>query len=296
MTYIDEDVDRVWAAMLESPAPPLPTAEDTLRHARTSRRRRAAWAVGGSGLASALVVAAVAAGAALFGPQAAGGPAERDPAVAVPVAPGEVPLAPPPAAPTWERAHDHGDEIGAILVAAVPSGYTGLLQRLSTNGPAATFQVEHGPRYSSSVYVIVTNGRADGLIRSSIYGGEDPLGDDICSPAATAYLRHMYSEAYPSTCETVTINGVQIRLSSTHDAEHGDINRATRLLDGGILTVEAEQGLPVHRVDDGLPPDVLTRPGTDGEHTILGGWPALPAVPLTTAELAAIVANPGLLP
>jgi hypothetical protein len=296
MTYTDEDVDRVWAAMLEAPAPPLPTAEETLHHARTSRRRRAAWAVGGSGLASALVLAAVAAGPALFGPQAAGGPADRDPAVAGPVAPGEVPLAPLAAAPTWERAHDHGDEIGAILMAAVPSGYTGLLQRLSTNGPAATFQVEHGPRYSSSVYVIVTNGQADGLLRSSIFGGEDPLGDDICSPAVTAYLKQMYSDAYPSTCDTVTINGVHIRLSSTHDTEHGDINRASRLLDGGILTIEAEQGIPVHQADDSPPPDASADPPASGEHTILGGWPALPAVPLTTAQLAAIAANPGLLP
>jgi hypothetical protein len=296
MTYTGNDVDRVWAAMLEAPAPPLPTAEETLRHARTSRRRRAAWAVGGSGLASALVVAAVAAGAALFGPQAAGGLAVVEPDVAAPIGPAEPP-APPPAAPTREEAHGHGDEIAAILLAAVPPGHTGLLQRLSSGGQvAATWQLENGPQYSSSVHVIVTNGQADGMLRSSIFGGIDPLGDDICAPAVTAYLTRMYSSTYPATCDVVTINGVQIRLSSTHDAEHGDINRATRLLNGGILTVEAEQGIPVHQADDDPPPDASADPPVDREHSILGGWPALPAVPLTTAQLAAIAADPDLLP
>jgi hypothetical protein len=296
MTYTGNDVDRVWAAMLEAPAPPLPTAEETLRRVRTDRRRRAAWAVGGAGLASAMVVAAVAAGVALFGPQAADVPADREPDVAAPIGPAEAPLAPVPAAPTWAEADDHGDEIGAILLAAVPSGHIGLLQRLSTDGPAATWQVEGGPKYASSVYVIVTTGHADGLLKSSIHGGLDPLGEDICSPAATAFLMQMYSSTYPATCDVVIVNGVQIRLSSTHDAEHGDVNRATRLLNGGILTIEAEQGIPEYYADDSLPPDAPARPGTDGDHSILGGWPALPAVPLTTAQLAAIAANPGLLP
>jgi hypothetical protein len=296
MTYNGNDVDRVWAAMLEAPAPPLPTAEDTLHHARTSRRRRAAWAVGGSGLASALVVAVAAAGVALFGPQAATGVAEGAPEVDVPVAPRELPLAPPPAAPTWEEADDHGEEIGAILLAAVPSGYTGLLQRLSTDGTAGTWLVRSGPEYSSGVMVIVTTGSADGMLSTAIYGGIDPLGDDICSPTATAYLQRLYSNAYPSTCDAVTVNGVQIRLSSTHDAERGDVNRAIRLLDGGVLIVEAQQGIPVYRADDSPPPDASADPPASGEHTILGGWPALPAVPLTTAQLAAIAANPGLLP
>jgi hypothetical protein len=293
---MSHDVEQVWAAMLDAPAPPLATAEETLRKARTQRRRRTVWAAGGTGLASAAVVAAVAAGVALFGPQAATGLAESPPAVDVPVAPAEAPLAPLPAAPTWEEADDHGDEVGAILVAAVPSGYTGLLQQLSTTGPGATWQHESGPRYTSSVYVIVSNGQADGLLRSTISGGMDPLGDDICAPAVTAFLQRWYSYAYPSACDVVTVDGVQVRLSSTHDAEHGDINRAIRLLNGGFLAVEAKQGIPVHRADDSPPPDASANPPDDGEHSILGGWPALPAAPLTTAQLAIIAADPGLLP
>jgi hypothetical protein len=294
MTPTSNDVDRVWAAMLDDPAPPLPTAEQALRAARTGRRRRAAWAVAGAGLASAIVIAAVATAIGLAGGSTATTPTARDSDVAAPIGPGQAALA-PPAAPTREQAHEHGDEIGAILVAAVPSGYTGLLQRLSTDGPAATWQVENASRYASSVYVIVTTGQADGLLKSSIHGGYDPVGDDICSPAATAFLAQMYSTAY-ATCDVVTVNGVQVRLSSTYDNERGQVNRATRLLDGGLLTIEAEQGIPVHHADDGAPPDASADPPAGGEHSILGGWPALPAAPLSTARLAAIAANPGLLP
>jgi hypothetical protein len=293
---MSHDVEQVWAAMLEAPAPPLPTAEEVLLKARTNRRRRAGLAVAGSALATAAVAAAVAVVAGLVGPQAAGGLADPRPDAPPPVAPAEVPPAPLPAAPTWEVADDHGDEIGAILLAALPSGYTGLLQQLSTDGPAGTWLLGGGPAYASGVDVVVTTGAADGMLSTAIYGGIDPLGDDICAAAVTAYLRNLYSDEYPSTCEMVLINGVPVRLSSTHDAERGDVNRAIRLLDGGLVIVEAQQGIPVHQADDSPPPDASADPPASGEHSILGGWPALPAVPLTTAQLAAIAADPGLLP
>jgi hypothetical protein len=68
-----------------------------------------------------------------------------------------------------------------------------------------------------------------------------------------------------------------------------------RLLDGGLLTVQTYQGIPSHQAGGDIPPDGTVH-ASHGEHSILGGWPALSAVPLTTAQLATIAANPALLP
>src|SRR5687767_14782507 len=114
MTDTNSPVGRVWAAMLETPGPPLPTAEETLQTARTSRRRGMALAVAASGLASVLVIASVAVAAPLVGsrPDA---PTPGEPVIGAPAAPRQQ-----PPAPDWEEADAHGAQIGAILLAAVP--------------------------------------------------------------------------------------------------------------------------------------------------------------------------------
>jgi len=283
------DVNHIWAAMLDDTEPPLPTAQETLTTARRSvRRRRAlttALLTGGAGVTCAVVaVAAAAAGGSLSG----AAPVMPAAPVTAPATTEAPPPVPRPVAPGWQAVHAHGPQAGAVLVAAAPPGYTSLLQQLSTNGPASTWQVQGGTEYVSTVDVILTTGQADGMLTVFVHGGMTGLGDDLCAaPVSTAITF--------TGCDLVTVNGVQLRVHSGHDPEYGDVSVAVRLLDGGLLVVQAQQGIPAHSAGD-LPPDADVHTPKAGEHSILGGWPALPAVPLTPAQVAGIAANPALLP
>jgi hypothetical protein len=286
MTDRGTELDQVWQTMLEEPGPPMPTAREALTVARTASRRRLA-AVAGAGLAGtvAVAVAAVTAGMALAGTGRTT-PALPDPPAAAPAS--ATVARPLPVAPSREAAHAHGKRNGAILTAAVPAGYTGVLQNLGgADSPAATWQLERGTRYVSTVDVVVTTGRADGMLSVSIQGGVTGV-HDLCAKAVSDYL------SAPPGCHVVSVDGVPIRLVSTHD-DRGEVTTAIRLLDGGFLTVEAQQGIPAYHGDGQTPPDAVVHQ-TDHDHTILGGWPPLPAVPLSTAQVAALATNPGLLP
>jgi len=295
MTNSPPDVDRIWEAMLDDPAPPLPAAHEVLTVARTTARRRAAWAVAGSGIAGAVVIASVAAGVAFVGdPRAAPAPPAEvagSPALTQQAPP---PPQPPPllTAPSQDAAHAHGTQNGAILMAAVPPGLTGVLQQsaIGSDSPAATWQVENGAEYASTVDVVLTNGHADGAVSVTIHGGLTGLGEDVCAKVVS----DLVSVSAPG-CEIVNVGGVPIRVFSTHDADRGDVTMAVRLLDGGLLYVEAQQGIPAFHAGSEVPPDGSVHT-PDGKHTMLGGWPALPAVPFAKSALATIAANPALLP
>jgi len=298
MTNIEHGVDKVWAAMLEDPAPPLPTAREALVMARRAGRRARSLTVLGCGLAAVVVVASVTVGVGVVD-SGHTTPAEPRLGGSQPVgAPPVQQAAPPlPAAPDLGGVDARAAQRGALLLAAVPAGLTGRLQQLSSDGPAATWQFGDTAQYASDVDVVITSGPADGLLQLEIRGGLTGLGDDVCAAAAAnavaAVLSVPVAELGP--CDTLRVDGVQIRVSSAHDPDRGDVNTAIRLLDGGLLVVEAQQGIPAHGADGNLPPDAAIHPA-DGQHTILGGWPFLPAVPLTTDQLAAIAVNPGLLP
>jgi hypothetical protein len=139
------------------------------------------------------------------------------------------------------------------------------------------------------VDVVVTDGRADGMVTVILEGGLTGLGTDLCAQVVTDLL-----QPGPPGCETVTVNGIPIRVVTMHD-DRGEVNEAVRLLDGGLVLVQAQQGIPpVHVGSDALPDGAVGAP--DGKHTSLGGSPALPAVPLTKAQVAALAADPDLLP
>ena len=90
----------------------------------------------------------------------------------------------------------------------------------------------------------------------------------------------------------MTVDGIPIRASSTHDDLHGDVITAVRLLNGGLLTVQVTQGIPAYH-NGGLNPPDSSAAQHNGSHTIDGGWPALP---MTTARLTALAATRALLP
>jgi hypothetical protein len=286
MTSNAPDVDRIVELMLDDPAPPLPTAHEVLASARRAYRRRTAFAVAGSGLAVTAVVATIAAGVTLTGSGAA------DPSRAA----GELPAAAPPqqplpVAPGMAAARAHGTRNAAIIMAAIPPGLTGVVQQASANSPAATWQwdIRGKSRYGSMVDVVVTDGRADGMITVTLEGELTGLGTDLCAQVVTDLL-----QPGPPGCEIVTVNGIPIRVVTMHD-DRGEVNLAIRLLDGGLLFVQAQQGIPAVPADDHVPPDI-TIGIPDGNHTSLGGSPALAAAPMTKAQVAALAADPDLLP
>jgi hypothetical protein len=285
-----DDIDRMWRAMLDEPAPALPSAHDTLAVARRHTRRRNVLAVAGAGVASTVVLASIGAAAVLAGGDRAA-PAPAEAVAAPPAATTAAPVPPPPLppAPGPEAAHAHGKRSSEVLTAAAPANLTAVVDWMSAESPAATWHIESGPEYVSTVYVVLTTGQADGMVSVDIHGGLSGLGTDLCADAVTNLLAPA-----PPGCNIVTVNGVPIRVYSTHD-ERGDVNTAVRLLDGGLLMVRAQQGIEPYRQDGNVPPDGHVRP-SDGKHGILGGWPALPAVPLTPPQVAALAADPALLP
>src|SRR5439155_9574409 len=111
---------------------------------------------------------------------------------------------------------------------------------------------------------------------------------DLCAKAVSDYL------AAAPGCHVVIADGVPVRLVSTHD-DRGDVTTAIRLLAGGFLTVEAQQGIPAYHGDGQIPPDAVLHQ-TNHDHTILGGRPPLPAVPLSPDQLVRLATNPDLLP
>jgi len=174
----------------------------------------------------------------------------------------------------------------------VPAGLTGLIQYNAVdNSPAATWQVGYTDEYASTVHMILTTGSADGLMDVSLRGGLQHPATDLCSNSLS--LQALSDKV--TTCETVVVNGVLIRLASYHDEDYGDVTVAVRLLVGGFVSVRVTQGIPIHHYDGTMPPDALARVSR-GQHTILGGFPALPAIPLMPLQVAAIAANPALLP
>jgi hypothetical protein len=92
-------------------------------------------------------------------------------------------------------------------------------------------------------------------------------------------------------CTVTSAGGIPVGVGSVNDPDRGKVTTAVRMLDGGLLWVEAAQRIPGYSGTGALPPDA--RPGSSPAP---GGRPGLSAAPLTEAHAAALVANPDLLP
>ena len=284
----EPDIDRVWAAMLDDPAPPLPTANEALSAARRSARRTT-FAFAAAGVAGAVVAATVGVSLAL-------GHQVPDPSVVPGTSAPSVgarparPLVPRPPAPGQAAADQHGKQNAALLMGAVPAGLTGLVQEASPGSPAWTWQFGYTSEYSSTVYVVLTTGQTDGELTATIRGGMSDLGTDPCSSKVTKL------EAPGATsCEVVDVDGVAIGVVVSQNAR-GQVITAIRMLAGGLLIVGSQQGIEPHQADGTRPPDAKTTGTHKRDHDILGNWPGLPAPPLTVQQVTALAANPGLLP
>ncbi|MFD0742190.1 hypothetical protein ACFQ1L_10155 [Phytohabitans flavus] len=113
-----------------------------------------------------------------------------------------------------------------------------------------------------------------------LYDGKPyPDGADLCAPVTLP-------------CEVITVNGVPIMVTREHDAERGEVISAVRYLDGGHLFVSSAQGLAPYVPDGNRPPDAAdNQPGEKEEHR-----PPLAAPPLTAQQVAALAADPAMLP
>jgi hypothetical protein len=173
---------------------------------------------------------------------------------------------------------------------AVPAGLTGLVQEASPGSPAWTWQFGDTPEYASTVIVVLTTGQADGELSAMIRGRTANLGADPCSPKVTKL-------AAPVTtgCQVVDVDGVAIGVVVSHNTR-GEVITAIRMLAGGFLVVQSQQGIDKHTPDGNRPPDAKKTAAHKRDHDILGNWPGLPAPPLTAQQVTALAANPGLLP
>jgi hypothetical protein len=87
------------------------------------------------------------------------------------------------------------------------------------------------------------------------------------------------------------VNGVPIRVTSWLDPDFGTVNLAVRMLNGGLLAVEATQRHWIYNSDSPLPPDAV-KPAPPAA----AQPPALAAPVLTGDQLAQLAADPAMLP
>lgn len=287
------EVKDICDAALESPAPPLREASTALAMARGSTRRRHLVT------ASAAAAVAVVAAAIVVAPRLLASPAQatsRGAQAAESSAPPAL-----PAAPTWQQAQENGQRVADTLIAAVPAGYTGAAEWNSTDGQTSIWLYADGTKnphpspgptsqYISMSNIVVSKDGHEGLL-TSILRRDDVTAStaDLCSAEVTERLSPTLSGA-TDNCQVALVNGVPVRTSTGHVADLGDVVVAVRMLDNGFLAVQASEGTwDFTTVDHDLPPDA-THPAISSHE------PALISLFMTSAQVAALAADPALLP
>jgi hypothetical protein len=281
------DVKYLCERALEDPRPPMTDAADVLTRVRRSVARRSALSAA-AGLVS---VAAVTAAVALVGPTlAARGPGRlAEPAVPVAAPPAAVL---PPSTPDvpWPPTAERTERANRILLAALPPGYSGTVTTtrfLADPGlatmPRPVFTPDH-PYIVSSLTseVMVSAGGGQGQLWAVLFldGKPAPTGE-LC------VARPMMGAE--TSCSTVVVNGIPLRVSREFDAERRNVIVATRFLNGGALMVVAQQGQATYNADPELPPDAAGQPQPGAGHP-----PALGELFISADELAALAVNPEL--
>lgn len=253
--------------LLDAPAPPLRTADEVLTIARRARRRRSLLtATGVAGVVLGLVL-----GVTVVFDRTGG-----DGSVVV-------------AAPAARSSAAHGAKMAAVLIGAVPDGHTtGRVETFSDNPvmhPTATESGSYRSRLLSAAVVrIFADGGQGQLFAYLVHDGRPAPGADLC--AADAALPQ------DAHCEVRWVGEVPVRVVTTTGEGRGRVIEATRFLDGGRLVVAAWQGVPV---------DWLDYPEAERWSRAVAGeavWsrPPLPAPLLDAARVAAIAADPAMLP
>ncbi len=280
------DVKEICALALEVPAPPPRTSAEALMLARRANRRRDLGLVAASGVAVVVTLAAVAGTALLLPGTHRGGPPVTAP-VAVPVRPAAPAVAVPvPPVPSKDAAQANAGRMQHLLLAAVPAGYTGAPEYPE---PANMWLVEAArDKYAMLSGVVVSAGGGAGLLQAYLFrdGVAAPSGD-LCSAAVTARLAPVIGGA-GAPCQVYQIGGVPVRVTTEQDPERGgQVVTAVRLLDGGFLSVVAQQGTVVYQPSSAdLPPDAARVPAPGDQK------PPLPTQPFPARQVAALAGDP----
>jgi hypothetical protein len=273
--------DRVLA---DAPEPPRRGVDEVLARARRADRRASRLVAVASGLAVATiaVVAVLAATPPAAVPPRLSGPAATPAATATPT---ELPTVRPPELPSLPAADGHGGRIYQALVAAVPSGLSAApdTRMGGVNPDTVSFEFPQPGQYESQTDVVVSDGSRAGSLWAIILGDATaaPTGD-LCTAAIQTRLARWANSDGP--CGVITIRGVAVRVNTTPD---GSSIVATRFLEGGYLSVRASR----RAVSSG--PDDRNSPCCP-DSTV--DRPPLPAPALTVDQLAALAADPALLP
>ncbi|MET7398977.1 hypothetical protein ABZS66_36415 [Dactylosporangium sp. NPDC005572] len=281
------DVKYLCEVSLDAPAPPLRDASTALAIARrdTARRSRVRATAG---------LAGVAALAAVVTPVAFGGPAIV--AGQVPPAASAVPSAAPSATtaetPPAQAAATDDRKVYERLVAALPAGYTARTQYpFATDTTRYPIRLDGVPAGGSvliamTVSALVSDGTGEGKLWAYLAndGNPAPTGD-LCAPPA---LQPLDGE----DCVVQTIGGVPVRITTQRDEDGRPVTVARRYLRGGWFEVIAEQKVQVYNGDTDLPPDAKATRKPDSKTP----KPALAAPFLTRDQVAALAADPAMLP
>ena len=285
------DVKEICDVMLEVPEPPLRTGAEVLAVARRSTSRRTGLRVAGAGLAAAAAVAVVTSAPGVL---ARSDPADAPLAATRSVAP--APVVVPPALPGWQQTDAHGDQVLRLLLAAVPAEYAARPE-YGDSDSTATLQLgrpgaEEPLPYASSTSVLVAADGQEGRLAAFVGADGKPAPtDELCSATVAARMTPLIGPA-DAGCEVITVDGVPIRVTAQLDPEVGQVKAATRFLTGGYLTIFVQQGTPAYQPDESQPPpDALRSRSSDAT-----GKPRLGTLPLTSAQAAALAANPAILP
>jgi hypothetical protein len=255
------EVRQLCEQALDGPEPPLRDADDVLAVARRATRtrdlRRAFY-----GLAAAT---ALAAGAALVTPATLGTAASEQP-VSPATAASASPVPVPPA-PAREQAVEHMPHIAGRLAEALPEGYA--FVRLDRYVDQPTWYADLADDSYVVIWtVLVSSGTGTGGLEIIFRGDRPGPSGDLCEPEISAGF------AVPAAawCWQAASDSGPIWIITGRDDSRGDVRAATRVLDGGYLTLVVEQAVD------------------DGESAPLA------RLPFTATELAALVADPAMLP
>ncbi|HLT09466.1 MAG TPA: hypothetical protein VK028_01505 [Micromonosporaceae bacterium] len=253
--------------LLDTPAPPMRTADEVLTIARRARRRRNLLTTSGvAGLVLGLVLGI---------------------AVVLDRTGGDGPVF--VAAPAARASAAHGARMSAVLIGAVPDGHTtGRVETFSDDPVVHPSGSELGDGraqlLSAAVVRVFAGGGQGQLFAYLVHDGRpapkaDPCAEDAALPR-------------DGRCEVRWVGEVPIRVVTTTGEGRGRVVEATRFLDGGRLVVAAWQGVPV---------DWLDYPDAERWSRAVAGeavWsrPPLPAPLLDADRVAAIAADPAMLP
>jgi RNA polymerase sigma factor (sigma-70 family) len=199
-------------------------------------------------------------------------------------------VAPPPV-PTWQQSQAHGQRLADLLVAALPPGVVATVEFTSPSGRTAIWmkQPDNG-QYVSVTGIAVSTGGGQGQLEAFTLRDDAPAPTgDLCAAASSARFDAFFGAG--DSCRTVTVGGVPVRVSTRTGPDLGQVVIAVRVLDGGYAGVEESTGRWSYRDAGTLPPDA--------RYTPIPGGPApakLAAPPLTGDRLAALAADPDLLP